>query len=60
MTDRPVIAIVGAGAVGCYYGGRLAQHGHNVHFLMRSDYQHVLGHGLQVRSIDGDFALKAD
>ena len=54
---RPRIAIVGSGAVGCYYGGRLAQHGHEVHFLLRSDYDAVKKSGLQVRSCDGDFHL---
>jgi 2-dehydropantoate 2-reductase len=51
------VAIVGAGAVGGYYGARLAQHGADVHFLLRSDYQHVRDNGFAVTSIDGDFAL---
>jgi 2-dehydropantoate 2-reductase len=51
------IAIIGAGAVGGYYGGRLAQHGHDVHFLLRTDYEYVREHGLAVRSIGGDFSL---
>ncbi|MFN0076704.1 MAG: 2-dehydropantoate 2-reductase [Prosthecobacter sp.] len=51
------IAIIGSGAVGCYYGGRLAQHGNDVHFLMRSDFDHVRQHGLQIRSPLGDFEL---
>ena len=51
------IAILGAGAVGGYYGARLAQAGHNVHFLLRSDYAHVRAHGLTIESIDGDFSL---
>ena len=54
---NPSIAILGAGAIGSYYGGRLAQHGHNVHFLLRSDYPHVRAHGLRIKSIAGDFAL---
>ncbi len=53
------IAIVGAGAVGCYYGARLARHGHDVHFLMRSDLPAVRRSGLNVRSIAGDFHLPA-
>lgn len=53
----PRIAVVGSGAVGCYYGGRLAQHGHGVHFLLRSDYDAVKSGGLHVRSCDGDFDL---
>ncbi|MDB6004382.1 MAG: 2-dehydropantoate 2-reductase [Prosthecobacter sp.] len=55
--DHPRIAIVGSGAVGGYYGGRLAQHGHEVHFLMRSDYEQVKERGLQIRSHLGDFEL---
>lgn len=53
----PRIAVVGSGAVGCYYGGRLAEAGHDVHFLMRSDLGHVRRHGLRVSSIAGDFFL---
>lgn len=49
------IAVVGAGAVGCYYGARLAKGGHDVHFLFRRDLQHVLAHGLEIRSYQGDF-----
>ncbi len=54
---HPRIAIIGSGAVGCYYGGRLVQHGHEVHFLMRSDYEHVKRHGLKIQSHHGDFVL---
>lgn len=53
------IAIVGSGAIGCYYGGRLAQAGEDVHFLMRSDYAHVQEHGLRIDSVHGDFSLSA-
>jgi len=51
------IAVIGAGAVGSYYGARLAQVGHEVHFLMRSDYEAVASKGLDIRSKDGDFHL---
>jgi 2-dehydropantoate 2-reductase len=53
------IAVIGAGAVGAYYGARLAQAGHEVHFLMRRDYDAVRTRGLDVRSKDGDFRLDA-
>ena len=56
-SDHPRIAIIGSGAVGCYYGGRLAQHGNEVHFLMRSDYEQVKQHGLKISSPLGDFTL---
>lgn len=60
IADRPSIAIVGAGAIGAYYGGRLAQHGHDVHFLLRSDYEHVRRHGWKIRSCAGDFEIPAE
>jgi 2-dehydropantoate 2-reductase len=55
--SRPRIAIIGSGAMGCYYGARLAQHGHEVNFLMRADLAHVREHGLQLKSCAGDFSL---
>lgn len=51
------VALVGAGAVGTYYGGRLAQHGEDVRFLLRSDFPAIRRLGIQVESIDGDFHL---
>ncbi|MGE5612230.1 MAG: putative 2-dehydropantoate 2-reductase [Bacillota bacterium] len=58
MADwKPTVAIIGSGALGSYYGGRLAQHGHDVHFLLRSDYGVVVRNGLSIRSCHGDFAL---
>ncbi len=50
-------AIVGTGAVGGYYGGLLQRAGQDVHFLMRSDYDHVRQHGLRIDSRHGDFIL---
>jgi 2-dehydropantoate 2-reductase len=48
------IAIVGAGAIGSYYGARLANFGRDVHFLLRSDLQTVRRSGIRVRSKAGD------
>ncbi len=53
------VAVIGAGAVGAYYGARLAQAGHDVHFLMRRDYEAVRAGGLRCTSPMGDFALEA-
>ena len=50
-------AIIGTGAIGGYYGAKLSRAGHEVHFLLHSDYDHVLTHGLQVDSCDGSFVL---
>ena len=55
--ERHSIAIIGAGAVGSYYGARLAQAGHDVRFLMRRHYDAVRANGLRVVSVDGDFTL---
>jgi 2-dehydropantoate 2-reductase len=48
----PSIAIVGAGAIGSYYGARLALAGADVRFLLRSDLVHVRAHGLTLRERD--------
>ena len=50
-------AIIGTGAIGGYYGGRLAEAGKDVHFLFNSDYQYVKEHGLKIDSIKGNFTL---
>ena len=51
------IAIVGAGALGLYYGALLQRSGEDVHFLLRRDYDAVTRHGLRIFSINGDFTL---
>ena len=50
-------AIIGTGAVGGYYGGRLANAGHDVHFLLHSDYEYVRENGFHVESCNGSFHL---
>jgi 2-dehydropantoate 2-reductase len=52
------IAVVGCGALGSYYGARLCRDGQQVHFLLRSDYQHVRRHGVAIRSPEGDFNVR--
>ena len=49
--------VIGTGAIGGYYGARLAQSGQELHFLLRSDYEYVQQHGLQIDSCDGSFHL---
>ncbi len=51
------IAILGAGALGCYYGARLAEAGGDVRFIMRSAYDAVKEQGLHVESVAGDIDL---
>ena len=50
-------AVIGTGAIGGYYGGKLAKAGKDVHFLFHSDYEFVKENGLKIDSIDGDFTL---
>ena len=51
------IAVVGCGAVGSYYGAKLARAGHEVHFLLRSDYEVVRRAGVEIHSPEGDFRV---
>lgn len=51
------IGVIGAGAIGGYYGARLAAAGNEVHFLLHSDYEYVREHGLTVDSVRGDIFL---
>ena len=55
IVDSPKIAVVGCGAIGLYYGGRMADAGADVHFLLRSDYEQVVRSGIRAKSGDGDF-----
>lgn len=50
--------VLGAGAVGGYFGGRLAEAGRDVTFLVRSPRAAALAeHGLKVESALGDFLV---
>lgn len=51
-------AVIGTGAIGGYYGGKLADSGQEVHFLLHSDYDYVKRHGLKVDSVNGNFHLQ--
>lgn len=50
-------SIIGTGAIGGYYGGRLMKAGRQVRFLLHSDYDYVKQNGLQIDSCDGSFHL---
>lgn len=52
------ILIMGTGGVGGYYGGLLAQQGHEVTFIARGAHLYALRHdGLTVKSVHGDFKV---
>ena len=54
-------AVLGSGAVGGFYGAKLARAGHDVTFIARGAHlQAIRGRGLQVRSpVLGDFTVRA-
>lgn len=52
------IAVFGSGAVGGYFGGRLAEAGEDVAFVARGEHLAAIRRsGLGVTSIDGDFVV---
>lgn len=51
------VAVIGAGAVGLYFGARLQRAGHDVRFLLRRDFDVIATKGLTVTSLSGDFHL---
>ncbi|NEP80817.1 MAG: putative 2-dehydropantoate 2-reductase [Okeania sp. SIO3B3] len=55
--SKNTYAIIGSGALGGFYGAKLQKAGLEIHFLLHSDYQHVLKNGLIIESKDGDFTL---
>ena len=56
-SEQSTIAVVGAGAVGCYYGARLAEAGHDVRFLLHGDVDVVRRDGFHLTSHLGDLHL---
>lgn len=52
------VLIFGAGAVGAYFGGRLAQAGAEVSVVGRSDFEEIKAKGFNIKSIKGDFHFK--
>ncbi|WP_236197126.1 putative 2-dehydropantoate 2-reductase [Pseudomonas glycinae] len=56
--NKPVVGIIGTGAIGGFYGVMLARAGFDVHFLLRSEFSAVAERGLQVDSaVHGALAL---
>ena len=51
------VAVVGSGAIGLYYGGRLAAAGEDVRFLLRAEFEAISHGGLKVESVCGDFEV---
>ena len=54
------VGVFGAGGVGGYFGGKLAQSGEEVQFIARGEHLKALQtNGMQVESDQGDFWLKS-
>lgn len=60
MTDTPRILIVGAGAIGSFYGALLKKAGCEVSVVLRSDYEVVSQSGYQIASPLGDLSWQPD
>ena len=58
LSAHPTTAVVGTGALGMYYGAKLAKSGVPVTFLARRDLAHLQKHGIEVRCPYGDFHLR--
>src|SRR3972149_787029 len=53
------VAIFGTGGVGGYFGGLLANAGHDVTFIARGEHLRAIqANGLQVKSVNGDFTVR--
>jgi len=52
------IGIIGSGAIGTYYGAKLAHAGNDVHFLMRGDLDDVRREGIFVRGEGENFRVE--
>lgn len=52
------IAVVGAGAVGGWYGGHLAEHGHDVHLVTRTGSAVIAEQGLRLRDRSGERVVR--
>jgi 2-dehydropantoate 2-reductase len=57
MGKQLKIGVVGSGAIGSYYGAKLAYGGSDVHFLMRGDLGEVRRAGLYIRGQGENFRV---
>ena len=57
LPENPHVAILGSGALGLYYGAKLAHSGVPVSFLARRDLAHLQQKGLQIQCTERDFHL---
>lgn len=60
MTSKPNVLIVGAGAIGSFYGAILKRAGCEVNVVMRSEYDAVTANGIKIDSPLGDLSYRPD
>lgn len=60
MSDKPSVLIVGAGAIGSFYGAILKQAGCPVSVVLRSEYDAVKARGIHINSPLGDLSYTPD
>lgn len=56
--SKPRIAILGTGALGCYYGARLVKAGYDVHFHARSNRAALMARGLRIKTLTERIAIR--
>jgi 2-dehydropantoate 2-reductase len=56
--SKPRIAILGTGALGCYYGARLVKGGNDVHFHARSNRAALMARGLRIKTPTERIAIR--
>lgn len=49
MADSLRVAVIGTGAIGSFYGGKLAVGGRDVHFLVRGGFDQIRRFGIRIR-----------
>ncbi|WP_166259409.1 ketopantoate reductase family protein [Marinobacter salicampi] len=60
MSNKPNILIVGAGAIGSFYGAILKKAGCSVSTVLRSEYDAVNANGITISSPLGDLSYRPD
>lgn len=60
MSEKPSILIVGAGAIGSFYGAILKRAGCSVSTVLRSEYEAVKANGISISSPLGDLSYRPD
>jgi 2-dehydropantoate 2-reductase len=58
MADSLRVAVIGTGAIGSFYGGKLAVGGRDVHFLVRGGFDQIKRFGIRIRGKKENFHVE--